>query len=136
MRLTKTLSEHKKTLLWAAVAWTVLLTVLCLIKLDTLPAKSVMGHDKVGHGIFHFAFVLLWFLNFRFRCNWSLGRALRYSFVFSLLYGIAIELMQYTFTDTRKADVWDVVANSTGGALCVLLLWLTRRRKAGGTASR
>ncbi len=95
-----------------------------------------MGHDKVGHGIFHFAFVLLWFLNFRFRCVWSFRKSALYAFVFSLLYGVAIELMQYTFTDTRKADVWDVVANSTGASLCVFLLWLTRRRKGESPAFR
>lgn len=136
MRLTKILSEHRATLLWAAVIWTIFVTVLCLIKLDALPAKSVMGHDKVGHGIFHFAFVSLWFLNFRFRSEWRFAKAVWFSFFFSVTYGIAIELMQFYFTDTRKADIWDVVANSTGAALAVIIIHLTRRRNAPAAATR
>lgn len=123
-------------MLWAAVAWTVLLTVLCLIKLDALPANSVMGHDKVGHGIFHFAFALLWFLNFRFRSEWTFGKSARYAFFFSLFYGVGIELMQYFFTDTRKADVWDVAANTVGAALAIGLLWVTRRRDIESSSFR
>lgn len=124
MRITKTLSEHRTVLLWLALTWTGIVTVLCLISLDGLPAKSVMSHDKMGHGIFHFGMTSVWFLYFRFRKEIAFTKALLAAFTFSLLYGVGIELMQYYFTDTRKADVHDVFANATGALVAVSLLFL------------
>jgi len=39
----------------------------------------------------------------------------------TISYGIVIEVLQGVFTETRKADFYDVLANSTGVIVAVLL---------------
>ena len=43
------------------------------------------------------------------------------SFVIVVLYGISDEIHQY-FVSGRNADIWDVVADATGGLVCLLIL--------------
>jgi glycopeptide antibiotics resistance protein len=50
----------------------------------------------------------------------SLKKTLIYAFLFSLLFGILIEVAQAIFTTTRKADILDVLANSLGGLFAVI----------------
>jgi VanZ family protein len=53
---------------------------------------------------------------------------LTWSFVFSLLFGISIELMQQYITLTRSADVIDVLANTVGASLVVITILLLNAR--------
>lgn len=43
--------------------------------------------------------------------------------------GIGIEIIQEFFTTTRKADVWDVVANFSGAITSGLLIWMLEKKK-------
>lgn len=45
-------------------------------------------------------------------------------FVISLFFGIAIELFQTYFTITRNGDVVDVLANTTGALLAIIIIKL------------
>lgn len=126
VRLTKTLSGHRAKLLWAALVWTAIVTVLCLVRFQDLPSLGVMHHDKLGHAAFHFVLTALWFLYFRYGRQVPTGNGLIRAFAFSVLYGIAIELCQYYFTDTRKADALDVLANVSGSLGSIVLLWATK----------
>lgn len=49
------------------------------------------------------------------------------SFVFSVLFGIGIELLQAFLTTTRKADIFDVFANVTGATLAVIVIILVNK---------
>lgn len=121
--LIKNLSAHKYFWFSLAVAWTLLIAVLCLISFKKLPSVvSIPSADKYVHSIFHLVFTLLWYLHFRRIQNkkWLLLKM----FLCSLLYGCLIELLQQWFTDTRKADLNDVAANSFGATLAVLLILL------------
>jgi VanZ family protein len=50
-------------------------------------------------------------------------------FLMAVLFGIFMELCQQFFTTDRSADVSDALANTTGSAIAILLLWLLERRK-------
>ena len=122
---TNSSSVLKNTTLSLAIGWTFLILVLCLVKFNNLPSVQVSGADKYVHFTFHFTFTVLWSFYSRLRLGqWVLKR----SFVIvclSLVYGILIEILQETFTQTRKADMMDVVANSAGAitALLAVALW-------------
>ncbi|MFB0910817.1 MAG: hypothetical protein QMA99_07750, partial [Flavobacterium sp.] len=51
------------------------------------------------------------------------------SFLFSVLFGVTIEIMQGQYTTSRKEDVLDVVANIAGAALAVFLLILYFKKR-------
>jgi VanZ family protein len=102
----------RKYLLSAAIGWTLLIAVMCLVSFGRLPSIGIGGADKYVHVVFHFGFFVLWFLYFSRQGH--LDKVLVFVFLASLLYGIAIEIAQELFTATRHADLYDVMANTTG----------------------
>ena len=44
------------------------------------------------------------------------------SFILSVIFGITIEILQEFLTNTRTADVFDVLANITGACLAVFIV--------------
>ena len=131
VKLTEILSEHK-LFLWLAIIWTAIIAVLCLVNFNDLPSVQVSFSDKIGHFVFHYGLTTLWFLYYKFQRSNPKVKALLKAFLFSLFYGIAIEISQALFTDSRKADVFDVLANMTGSILAVstLLLLQMKRKKS------
>ena len=85
---------------------------------SNLPHLAVKGIDKYVHFIFHFVFALLWFMYF-YKKTIRISKSAFVVFMGSVVFGIAIECCQALFTTTRKADIYDVLANSIG-ALCAL----------------
>ncbi|WP_164905447.1 VanZ family protein [Flavobacterium sufflavum] len=113
----------KKICLGAALSWTGIILYLCLIKASNLPSVDIVYLDKFVHAFFHFVFSLLWFLVLRFYYkNQSSTKLLGIVFFISLSFGITIELFQAFFTVSRNGDVIDVLSNTTGALLAILVL--------------
>lgn len=107
-----------------AVLWTGIITALSLVQFNDLPFKSVSSIDKIVHVFFHFVFTSLWFLYFEQTINnKKYSKALLVSMVFSLFFGIFIEILQEFFTISRHADLFDVFANMTGLTLAATLIF-------------
>ena len=122
MKLTKTLLVANKLILGIAIFWTLLIAFLCLVQINDIPNIGVSGADKYVHSAFHFGFTFLWSSYF-----WNTQKAIVIKTVFkvflvSVAYGILIEFLQGAFTATRKADILDVLANTTGATLAVIAL--------------
>lgn len=105
-------SSVRKYSLPAAIGWTLLIAVMCLINFKAMPSIGIGGADKYVHILFHFGFTVLWFLHFQ-RPN-QFDKVLWRVFAASFAYGIAIEIAQELFTDSRHADIYDVIANMSG----------------------
>jgi VanZ family protein len=69
--------------------------------------------DKVAHFTFYFVFVVLWYNFLRFT-NLSTAKLKNVVLVTSFFFGLLIELCQEFLTQTRHADVFDVIANGSG----------------------
>lgn len=121
-------SVLKNTLLSLAIGWTFLVLVLCLVKFNDLPAIKVSDADKYVHFIFHFTFTLLWGFYSRLRLGKVAWKSLAWIVLISLGYGILIEFLQETLTQTRKADVKDVLANFAGAFTAFLGLVVFKPR--------
>ena len=128
--LTKNLLVLKKVIFGLAVFWTVLIAVLCLVKFGKLPSFGVSGADKYVHATFHFGFTMLWGIYFWQSLNEIAIPKIVRIVILSLFYGILIEFLQETFTTTRHADIFDVLANFTGATLALLTLLLIKRQKS------
>jgi len=127
--LTNNLSVLKKAMFSLAIGWTILIAVLCLVKFTDLPSLGVSGADKYVHFTFHFVFTILWGFYFWAKLNditiSKIGRVV----ILSFCYGILIEILQETFTKTRHADIFDVLANGTGAIVALVLFVLIKRQK-------
>jgi glycopeptide antibiotics resistance protein len=55
----------------------------------------------------------------------NVSEPLVFAFIFSVFFGIGIEILQGSCTTTRRADVIDVLANMSGAtlAVCVILIF-------------
>jgi VanZ family protein len=121
----------KQIVFWIAVLWTGVVLYLCLVQSDKLPVVTIENLDKVVHAFFHFVFTSLWILFFKTQIKHPDSyKPYVISFLFSVLFGITIEIIQGQYTTTRKEDALDVVANTAGAALAVFLflLYFKKRR--------
>lgn len=113
----------KNLVLVSAIFWTCLIAYLCLARFSSLPEIGVEGADKYVHFTFHFVFTILW------GCySWLTKRTIKIKRILtivciSIAFGLLIEFLQEVCTITRKADVFDVIAN-VSGALIALLVFL------------
>lgn len=127
--LTNNLLALKKVLFGLAISWTVLIAVLCLVSFGDLPSTNIKGADKYVHSTLHFVFTMLWGLYVSLKINEIKVSQIVRIVVFSICYGLLIEALQETLTQTRHADVYDVLANSAGALLALLVLLLIKKRR-------
>jgi len=124
VKIIKYLSEHN--LFALAVFFTLGVTIASLASLNNMPNIEVPGKDKTIHFLFYFVLTLIW--NFALQkkyINW----ALKYIIVFFVIgYGIVIEVLQGVLTKNRQADVYDVIANSAGTIVAlIVIIWLKNK---------
>jgi VanZ family protein len=120
----------KKISFWTALSWSGIIVYLCLIKSSNIPIVDITNLDKLVHAFFYFVFTLLWFFVFDFYFkNTNRIKLLFISFLSSFFFGIVIEIFQAVFTTTRNGDVLDVLANSTGALVAIVLLIVLDKNK-------
>lgn len=112
----KTLLEPNKTAIWVALLWTGFIVFMCLKPTGGEQYISFPNADKVAHFTFYFGFVILWYRYFVYTKS-SLFNNKFSLIIISIFFGILIEFAQKIFTTTRQADIWDVVANSSGSLI-------------------
>jgi VanZ family protein len=111
--------------LCSALLWTGIIGFLCLTESSNIPTVTIPNIDKLVHFCFHFGFTLLWFLFFKKQFN-SIDnyKPLLVSFVFSIFFGLTIEILQSKYTLTRSADMMDFLANSIGATFAIIAVLL------------
>ena len=107
-----------KRLLFIAIIYSCLITVLFFIPSQDLPKTQLLEADKLVHILVYFILVNLWMLylyvsnDYHFEKKW-----IPILLLSILLYGIIIEIFQGLFTVSRSADILDVVSNLLGSLL-------------------
>lgn len=115
----------------ATVVWGVFVTYACLVSASSVPKVAwldIPNKDKIVHFIFYFVFTLLLYKDYKVKAG-SVKKAFIYAFATAVSYGVIIEICQKLFTDGRNADAMDVIANTSGSAFAILMLWLRQKRK-------
>jgi VanZ family protein len=121
---------RKEILLVLALFWTAIILFFCLIKSSNVPVIRIPNLDKLVHAFFHFMFTGLWFLYFKKQfTKTKFQKVMWFSFGFSVVFGIMIEIAQSLFTITRNGDVLDVLANTTGAVIAVITLTYSYSKK-------
>ena len=91
------------------------------MNLKGLPDKVVDDGDKIFHFLAYFALTLLWYNTFIRLFNWSFFKTILVVFISSVLFGIVIEYLQGVLTSFRTPDIKDILANTLGVLVAVLL---------------
>ena len=120
----------KQIVFWIALFWTGVVLFLSLVQADKIPAVNIQNLDKVVHAFFHFVFTSLWILFFKTQIkDPDSYKPYVISFLFSVLFGITVEMLQGQYTTTRKEDALDVLANLVGATLAVFSFILYFKNK-------
>jgi VanZ family protein len=112
-----------KISLFVAGLYTVALTVSSLVKLGKISLGSFSPTDKLLHLLAYFGLVLLWKVYFilKNRPEITYKKNLFKIAGFSGLFGMLIEVLQGTVTSYREPDWYDILANTTGILLAVII---------------
>ncbi|SFD06280.1 VanZ family protein [Flavobacterium phragmitis] len=108
-------------LIWAIIC-SGIIAYLCLTDSGNLPVVNFPSLDKIVHFCFHFGFTISWILFFKKELKGKEAddyKAYLISFIFSVFFGITIEILQNALTVTRAADISDVLANALGAFAAV-----------------
>lgn len=108
-----------------AIIWTILTLYLSLLSaksMSSLNLWKITGLDKLGHAAFYMLFSLLWSMAIarnKDRRLWIL--------MIAIFFGIMMETGQYLMMNGRSFEVLDIVANSVGAMVGMLVFsWLNR----------
>ena len=123
VKLIKNLLGHKKLIKRLTFLWTAIVAYLCIVNVDGLPSMGFFEYDKAGHLAFHFGITVMWFLFWRSNFYNTNKGAMIKAFLFSLIFGICIEIIQ-GFSKTRSADIQDVYANIGGSILGLVFIFI------------
>lgn len=116
---------RKQLYFWAALLWTGIIAFFCLVQFNSVPMGNVTNLDKLVHAFFHFVLITFCFLFLKSRTTDANSfKPLIVSFLFSVFFGLGIEVAQELLTTTRHAELFDVLANVSGATLAVVLILL------------
>jgi len=113
-----------KPLFLVALVYTILLTIALLFPSQEPSFNSIKNIDKVFHVILTMLLIIVWllysYMQIKPKFSWKI--VLLVSGLI-LIYGIIIEVLQGVYTNTRSADILDVIANLVGIVLGIILFY-------------
>jgi VanZ family protein len=112
----------KQLLLIWAILCSGVITYFCLTNSSNIPVINIPSIDKIVHFCFHFGFTVSWILFFKKELKGKEAndyKAYLISFIFSVFFGITIEILQGVLTNSRTPDVTDILANTIGATVAV-----------------
>ena len=101
--------------------------VVSLIQLKGLPNVGISFADKIFHFLAYSVLTLVWFSALFFQFKNKKTKAILYAAIFSVIFGIIVEVLQGSVTASRHSDVYDAIANTLGVLITVLILLINKK---------
>ena len=123
--------KHIKSLLednaiYIAVFFTISITIGSLVKSDFIVVKSISVSDKIYHLIAYFLLMLSWL--YVFCKKETFQKNVKYVILGCIIFGIIIEILQGIITSYRTASYLDIVANTIGVLLAVVIFHVFEKK--------
>ncbi|HEU4469690.1 MAG TPA: VanZ family protein [Flavisolibacter sp.] len=106
---------------WLAITWFLVINILFFLPGSSLPDGDFFDltfFDKWVHAGFFAALFFLW----RAAFEWNMNKPDLTLFSCLFIYAVAVEVIQHYFVVNRSFDLLDIVAD-TAGSLIGLLVW-------------
>lgn len=125
-----TVSRGNRSFFWntlPAVLWPILIFGASSIPAEEIPHSQIFYYDKLLHaGVFGvFCFLMFRALTLK-TPPVSEGKAMLYSVLATILYGVTDELHQF-FVPGRTPEIYDLAADGAGALICISILYIVRR---------
>jgi VanZ family protein len=105
------------------IALAITFSIVCLSLLK-IPKTKITNIDKVYHSIAYFTLTISWLIVY-----YKKPQKKNIIVICSIIFGIIIELLQSTLTNYRTGEYLDVIANSSGVILALLIFNLISKKK-------
>ncbi len=112
--------------IYIAIFFTISITIGSLVKSDFIVVKSISVSDKTYHLIAYFLLMLSW-LNV-FCKKETFQKNVKYVILGCIIFGIIIEILQGIITSYRTASYLDIVANTIGVLLAVVIFHVFEKK--------
>ena len=112
--------------IYIAIFFTISITIGSLVKSDFIVVKSISVSDKTYHLIAYFLLMLSWL--YVFCKKETLQRNVKYIILGCIIFGIIIEILQGVVTSYRTASYLDIVANTIGVLLAVVIFHVFEKK--------
>lgn len=108
-------------LIYASAAIVLLMAIMYVSLLDKveLPEAPVIQADKIVHFTMYFILSLAIYKGF---FNKKLLKSILIASLLSFLYGLIVEILQFSLTSTRMFDIFDIFANGIGTIFAYLIV--------------
>ena len=105
------------------IFWAGVIVIASLMSPSELPELSISHSDKIAHVFVYFVLTisLLWAVLKKNKGNFNFLTTLLIVFASSIMYGILMEILQFTITTGRNFEIPDIIANIVGCIFGVLL---------------
>jgi VanZ family protein len=112
--------------IYIAIFFTISITIGSLVKSDFIVVKPISVSDKAYHLIAYFLLMLSWL--YVFCKKETLQRNVKYIILGCIIFGIIIEILQGVITSYRTASYLDIVANTIGVLLAVVIFHVFEKK--------
>lgn len=109
------------------IVWALVIFFVCSLPSDEFPDVPTLKYfDKAVHFFLFAQFSLLLIVGFKkqFQYRFLRNRAVGNAFLFSVIYGILIEILQHFVFKSRSFDVFDIAANFSGTVFGVFMFFI------------
>ena len=100
-----------------SILWSMLILVLCLLPGKDLPTVDIVNFDKLVHFSIYLLLALMMYYGWKKQDTFLVlhHRTVIKILIITSSYGFVVEIMQELLTADRHFDLFDALANSTGG---------------------
>lgn len=112
--------------IYIAIFFTISITIGSLVKSDFIVVKSISVSDKIYHLIAYFLLMLSWL--YVFCKKETFQKNVKYVILGCIIFGIIIEILQGIITSYRTASYLDIVANTIGVLLAVVIFHVFEKK--------
>ena len=117
----------KKVGLIFAISYSLILAVFSLITIKKLPELGSNFDDKIFHTLAYALLVLLWYFAL---INIKRANPIFIAALFSIIYGIIIEVLQGQLTIVRHLDKLDILANCIRSNDCITFYYYKKAEQS------
>ena len=125
--ITKNLLVLKSYSLITTILYSLALAVISLVKFRDIPDYIPSFSDKVLHFLMYGILAFLWIITFTHKFKLKRIYAIVWAGIIAVIFGIIIEVLQGTVTNTRVTDQNDIIANTLGVILVILIIVIKDR---------
>lgn len=116
-----------KILFLIAVSYSILILILSIANLRDIDMIKLENSDKFYHLFCYALMTMVWFFYLKIKFNTINYKILLILSLAIISYGTIIEILQLSLTTYRQFDWWDVLANSIGVLLGLIIVFIFQR---------